>query len=114
MLAAAQGIFQNELVRKLRVSVPQLDPLLILSLGASEDAAKSFPKDQLESILSAFVTALSHTFILAIPIAGVAFLVSLFQPWFKYHKPEAGASTTESSGVREKSLGRDTATETEV
>jgi hypothetical protein len=113
MLAAAQGIFQNELIRILRKSVPQLDPLWISSLGASEDAAKSFPKDQLASILSAFVTALRHTFVLAVPIAGIAFLVSFLQPWFRYHKPEVvGARTTEEgSGGGEKTPERETTTE---
>jgi hypothetical protein len=108
MLAAAQGIFQNELVRLLRHSVPNLDPLIIISLGASENVKSLLPPEELALILAAFVAALRHTFILAIPVAGISFLVSLFQPWFRYHKPdmelgddeveEAGKSNTKVEG----------------
>ncbi|KAF2105870.1 putative efflux pump antibiotic resistance protein [Lophiotrema nucula] len=94
MLAASQGIFQNELIRLLRKSVPNLDPVAIINLGASEDAAKSLPPQSLDAILNAFVIALRHTFIICIPISGIAFVVSLFQPWFRYHKPEVAGSPT--------------------
>jgi hypothetical protein len=87
MLAAAQGIFQNELVRLLRQSVPDLNPLVVISLGASEDAKKLLPTEAMAHISDAFVVALKHTFVLTIPVAGIAFLVSLLQPWFRYHKP---------------------------
>jgi hypothetical protein len=95
MLAAAQGIFQNELVRLLRRSVPELNPLQILSLGASKEAAQSTPAESLVRILDCFVKALQHTFILTIPVAGIAFLVSLFQPWFRYHKVDTVRSDPE-------------------
>jgi hypothetical protein len=108
ILAAAQGIFQNELVRLLRHSVPNLDPLIIISLGASENVKSLLPPEELALILAAFVAALRHTFILAIPVAGISFLVSLFQSWFRYHKPdmelgddeveEAGKSNTKVEG----------------
>jgi hypothetical protein len=88
MLAAAQGVFQNELVRLLQQSVPELDPLQVLSLGASSEAVQSVPAEFLVRILESFVKALQHTFILTIPVGGIAFLVSLFQPWFSYHKVE--------------------------
>ncbi|KAF2706941.1 putative gliotoxin efflux pump [Pleomassaria siparia CBS 279.74] len=87
MLAAAQGIFQNELVRLLRKSVPEANPLAIISLGASQEAKEILPPEVLGAILETFVTALKHTFVLAVPVAGIAFVVSFFQPWFKYHKP---------------------------
>lgn len=91
-LAAAQGIFQSELVRLLRQSVPGIDPIMVLTLGTSEDAASLIPVDALQFIIQSFTTALSHTFILAIPTAGIALLVSIFQPWFRYHKPEVANS----------------------
>ena len=88
LLAAAQGIFQNELVRLLQKPVPELDAVEILSLGASEDAANSLLPEYLLRILKSFVTAPRHTFILTIPVADIAFLVYFLQPWFRYHKPE--------------------------
>ncbi|PSN59688.1 putative MFS transporter [Corynespora cassiicola Philippines] len=88
LLAAAQGIFQNELVRLLQKPVPELDAVEILSLGASEDAANSLLSEYLLRILESFVTAPRHTFILTIPVADIAFLVYFLQPWFRYHKPE--------------------------
>ena len=89
MIAAAQGIFQNELLRDLRKTAPGLNPLIVLSLEASSDAAKALPQESLGVILKAYALAIRRTFILAIPIAGIAFIVSFFQPWFKYHKPDA-------------------------
>jgi hypothetical protein len=104
MLAAAQGIFQNELVRFLRQSVPEVDPLEILTLGASNEAARSIPVQFLGRILKSYAKALQHTFILTIPVAGVAFLVSLLQPWFRYHKVDAVSPSAEDVEV-EKGTG---------
>ncbi|KAF2003378.1 MFS general substrate transporter [Amniculicola lignicola CBS 123094] len=86
MLAAAQGIFQNELVRLLRQYVPDMGPLTIISLGASSNVMSSLPLETSRRIIDAYVLALRHTFILTIAVSGVAFLVSLFQPRFRYHK----------------------------
>lgn len=100
MLATAQGIFQNELVRLLRNSVPDLDPLSVISLGASNNANSLLPPEALARILDAFVLALRYTFVLAVPIAGISFLVSLFQPWFRYHNPVVviGGGEAEEAG----------------
>ena len=99
MLAAAQGIFQNELVRFLRESVPEVNPLEILTLGASNEAARSIPVQLLGRVLNSYVKALQYTFTLTIPVACVAFLVSLLQPWFRYHKIDAVSPSTEDVEV---------------
>jgi hypothetical protein len=96
ILTTAQGIFQNELVRLLRHSVPDLDPLIVISLGASDNAKSLLPPESLARIFDAFVSALGHTFVLAVPIAGISFLVSLFQPWFRYHKPDGAIGDREA------------------
>jgi hypothetical protein len=101
MLAAAQGIFQNELVRLLRQSVPALDPIQILSLGASKEATQSIPPVLLASILESFVKALQHTFVLTIPVAAIAFLVSLLQPWFRYHKVDLTGPASDAVEVEQ-------------
>jgi len=99
VLATAQGIFQNELIRRLRHSVPDLDPLIVISLGTSNNAKRLLPPKELARILDAFVLALRHTFILAVPVAGISFLVSLFQPWFRYHKPDVAIGDGEAEEV---------------
>jgi MFS transporter, DHA2 family, glioxin efflux transporter len=96
MLAAAQGIFQNELVRILRQKVPDIDPLYILSMGASSDATSSIPAQELGRILGSYVEALQHTFVLTIPVAGIAFLVAFLQPWFRYHQVKEGKPAAEN------------------
>ncbi|KAF2678010.1 hypothetical protein K458DRAFT_261753, partial [Lentithecium fluviatile CBS 122367] len=79
MLAAAQGIFQNELLRLLRREVPELDPVSVLSLGAEAEAVWEISVELMERVVEAFVEALQHTFVLTVPVAGVAFLVALGQ-----------------------------------
>lgn len=83
-----------------------MNPLQILALDPSSDAARSLPAQGLDGILDAFVKALQHAFVLAIPVAGVAFLVSLPQPWFRYHKvnvidPTKGVEVQEEKTVTE-------------
>ncbi|CAO2651133.1 Nn.00g094300.m01.CDS01 [Neocucurbitaria sp. VM-36] len=87
IVAAAQGIFQNRLVLSLRQLVPEVDPLAILSLGAADNAMANLPQDAVPGIIRSFVVALRYTQMLSVPIAGLAFIVSFFQPWIKYHDP---------------------------
>lgn len=90
-MAAGQAIFQNKLLTTLPRTSPGLNPALVAAVGAT-DIRKAFDAVQLPGILSAYMEGLHSAFTLAIPVAGVAFLFSLPQRWFRLHKPEANNS----------------------
>ncbi|KAI8627248.1 putative gliotoxin efflux pump [Xylariaceae sp. FL1651] len=100
LLPVAQSVFQNELLQALRRFVPDLDPLVVLSAGANSEAIASFPKAS-RGIIQSYNSALQSSFVIGVPFAGVALLVSFFMPWFRYHN--ASKPTTETApGLSEK------------
>ena len=85
IIPAAQAIFQNQLVKSLRIFAPNIDPLVVLGAGATSKGISSLPEASLPGISRSYVTALRYTFALGVPVAGIASVTSLFMPWFKYH-----------------------------
>ncbi|KAI0116204.1 putative gliotoxin efflux pump [Hypoxylon sp. NC0597] len=100
ILPTAQAVFQNELLRALRQFVPDINLLAVLSAGANSEAISSFPIASQGGILQSYSSALRSTFVIGIPFAGMALLVSFFMPWFKYHdaskKPTAEPALDQS------------------
>ncbi len=86
-VAAAQGVFQTQLVQQLRKNVPDINPAMILSLGAADEAVSTLPAHSIVGIHHSYVLALRYTFAVGIPVAGIALISSFFQPWIKYHDP---------------------------
>ncbi|KAI8623121.1 MFS general substrate transporter [Xylariaceae sp. FL1651] len=84
-VTSANSLFSNKLLQAVRDSAPSIDALQVVSAGA-EDIAGLFPADVLPEILRSYVSALRLTFAIGIPFAGVSFLLSLFQPWFRFDK----------------------------
>ncbi|KAI0144367.1 putative gliotoxin efflux pump [Xylariaceae sp. FL1272] len=93
LLPTSQAVFQSELIKALRDLVPTTEPLSVLSAGANSDAISGFPQETRGGIVQSYHTALRYTFAIAVPFAGVALLVSLFMPWFRYHDASKGANT---------------------
>ncbi|PKS08405.1 hypothetical protein jhhlp_005349 [Lomentospora prolificans] len=79
-LAGAQSAFLSEMVKKLVVTAPNVDPNLVLLTGASDLRAVFSPED-LPGILSAYMRGIKITFALAVAGAGVSFLLSLGSRW---------------------------------
>lgn len=80
LLSAAQSAFNNKLINTLHTTVPELDPALVISTGATE-LRTSFSAEQFPSILAAYMAGIRAA--LAIPIAatGTAALVSACNSW---------------------------------
>jgi MFS transporter, DHA2 family, glioxin efflux transporter len=85
LLPTAQAVFQNELMKSLRQFAPGIDPLVVLAAGANSEAISNLPSASIGGVVQSYISALRYTFAIGIPFAGVALLVSLFMPWFKYH-----------------------------
>ncbi|KAI1347165.1 putative gliotoxin efflux pump [Xylaria sp. FL0043] len=102
LLPTAQAVFQNELIKELRHSVPGIDSLVVLSAGANSEAISSFPEAIRGSIVQSYNSALRSTFVIGVPFAGIALLVSLFMPWFRYHEAPKGATVETALGQPQK------------
>jgi hypothetical protein len=101
-LPVAQTIFQNELRRALRKYVPDLDPISVLTAGADSKAIASFSQAHVSGITASYVDALQYTFMVGVPLAGVALLIGLFMPWFRYHNATHAKTNNGSNGGNEK------------
>lgn len=80
-LAAAQSAFLNEMVKRLVVTAPTVDPRAVVATGASE--LRKFPEDVLPGILQAYMWGIKIAIALAIVGAGVSFFASLASRWKK-------------------------------
>jgi MFS transporter, DHA2 family, glioxin efflux transporter len=102
LLPTAQAVFQNQLLKALYQFAPDLDPLIVLAAGANSEAISSLPSASLGAIKQSYSSALRYTFAIGIPFAGIALLVSLFMPWFKYHSAGKKPATQAESSQEEK------------
>lgn len=88
ILPAAQAIFQSQLIKALRTYAPGINPLMVLSAGATNKDISNFPITVVSEIARSYVVALRYTFALGILVAGLAFVVGFFMPWFRYQDGE--------------------------
>ncbi|KAL8856751.1 MAG: hypothetical protein Q9178_006709 [Gyalolechia marmorata] len=79
MVSAAQAAFVNVLIKVLPRSAPGLNPLAVVSTGATE-LRKVFPADQIPGILVAYMRGLKISFAISLASTGVAFIIiTVFQ-----------------------------------
>lgn len=79
MVSAAQAAFVNVLIKVLPRSAPGLNPLAVVSTGATE-LRRVFPADQVPGILVAYMRGLKISFAISLASTGVAFIIiTVFQ-----------------------------------
>ncbi|KAK8022522.1 Bcmfs1 [Apiospora rasikravindrae] len=93
LLPTAQSVFQNQLLKALRRFAPDIDPSLVLSAGASNEAIMSLPASSLGGIVRSYTRALRFAFAIGVPFAGVALCVGFFMPWFRYQDASKASVT---------------------
>lgn len=81
-VSAANSIFANKLVTHLRVNIPEIDPNIVIGLGATQ-FRNMLPAAVIPGVLLSYMQSLSPVFILATALVGVATLVSLIAKWEK-------------------------------
>lgn len=79
-ISAAESIFSNKLVQHLKVNVPDIDPEIVIALGATEFRG-SLPDADIQGVVLSYMQSLHPVFILATTLAGVATVVSLVARW---------------------------------
>ncbi|KAI4279705.1 MAG: hypothetical protein L6R35_006038 [Caloplaca aegaea] len=83
MVSAAQAAFVNTLVKVLPRSAPGIDPLIVVSTGATE-LRKVFLVDHIPGILVAYMRGLKISFAIGLGSTGVAFvIITVFQRYNK-------------------------------
>ncbi|KAI0812844.1 putative gliotoxin efflux pump, partial [Xylaria sp. FL0064] len=113
LLPTAQAVFQNELIKALRHSAPNIDSSVVLSAGANSEAISSFPEAIRGAIVQSYNSALRSTFVIGVPFTGIARLVSLFMPWFKYHEAPKEATVETALSQPQKANAREGGTNEE-
>lgn len=88
-VAAAQSIFTNRLLANLPIYAPEVDPVQVLRVGASE-LRRAFPPEQLPGILESYVAGLKGAFAAGIGFAGLALIASLLPEWKRIHGKARG------------------------
>lgn len=79
MVSAAQAAFVNVLIKFLPRSAPGLNPLAVVSTGATE-LRRVFPADQVPGILVAYMRGLRISFAISLASTGEAFIIiTVFQ-----------------------------------
>jgi hypothetical protein len=96
IVAAGQSIFQNELIRKLASTNPEISPLSVASADATT-LRHLFTPQQLAGILESYVHGISTSFVLSIAVAVVATLVSFVPKWARL--PGQGSDTKPTDRV---------------
>jgi MFS transporter, DHA2 family, glioxin efflux transporter len=81
-ISTAESIFSNKLVKHLKVNVPEIDPKIVIGLGATQ-FRNSLPAAAIPGVVLSYMQSLHTVFILATTLAGVATLVSLIARWEK-------------------------------
>ena len=98
-IPVAQVVFQNTLLSSLQAQVPEVNPFSVIAAGANKAAIDAFPAEHVSDIVESYARALSFTFVVGVPLAGVGLVVAVFMPWFRYH------NESKEKGNEEKEVG---------
>lgn len=91
LVSAAQSAFVNRLLVELPRSAPGVDPLVVVSTGATR-LKDVLPADVLPGVLTAYMAGIKICFALACVSAGIAMLVSLHLPFKRLNAEAVKAS----------------------
>lgn len=84
-ISVAQVVFQNTLVSSLEDRVPEVGSFEVIAAGANRASIDTFSAELVSGIVQSYARALSFTFAVGVPLAGVGLGVAVFMPWFRYH-----------------------------
>lgn len=108
-IAVAQNIFTNELVASLQGTIRDMDPRMILSVGATELREK-VPKEALEPVIMGYNTALTKAFYVGVGTGAAAILGAAVIQWrsVKVTKSEVKGGVSSDLIDKEEKVGTET------
>ncbi|KAJ5710624.1 hypothetical protein N7488_004780 [Penicillium malachiteum] len=91
-IAAAQAVFQNELVKNLRLYAPDADVGAVLRGGATS-LRQNVPQKLLPAVLQAYNDAITHAFYIGVALAAACIIGPIFVEWKSVKGGGEGSST---------------------
>jgi len=79
-ISVAQNVQTNELLKQLKAVVPDLDPAVVLTTGATE-LKNVIPHQYLAGVLTAYNTAITNTFYVGVAMAVVSIFGAVAMEW---------------------------------
>jgi hypothetical protein len=79
-ISVAQNVFTNQLIKNLKTVVPDLDPAIVLVVGATE-LKNQIEQRYLPGVLTAYNLALTQTFYVSVATATVSIVGAAFVQW---------------------------------
>ncbi|KAH0848459.1 GliA [Fonsecaea pedrosoi] len=81
-ISAAQSAFNNQLIRTLATTLPDIDPASVLTIGATQ-IRHAFTPTQVPAVIDAYMTGLKAVFAITIAAYGTSTIVGAFGSWKK-------------------------------
>ncbi|KAJ5245507.1 hypothetical protein N7489_005603 [Penicillium chrysogenum] len=91
-LSAAQCAFSNQLVKAISTNLPELDPAVAISTGATQ-IREAFTASQVPIVVDAYMVGLKAVFAITIAAFGVATVIGFFGSWKKLPTDELKKAT---------------------
>lgn len=85
-ISIAQNVFQNRLVANVRKLVPNIDPAVIVRVGATK-LRETFP-DNLHMVLQAYNNAVTQSFYIAVAMSALSIFGALCLQWISVKKKQ--------------------------
>jgi hypothetical protein len=79
-ISVAQNVFTNQLIKNLKTVVPDLDPTIVLVVGATE-LKNQIEQRYLPGVLTAYNLALTQTFYVSVATATMSIVGAAFVQW---------------------------------
>ncbi|KAF2034714.1 MFS general substrate transporter [Setomelanomma holmii] len=79
-ISVGQNVFTNQLIKNLGTVVPDLDPKIVLAVGATE-LKNQIQKEFLPGVLTAYNLALTQTFYVSVAAASLSIIGAVFVEW---------------------------------
>ncbi|ORY16260.1 major facilitator superfamily domain-containing protein [Clohesyomyces aquaticus] len=79
-ISVGQNVFTNMLIKNLRAVVPDLNPTLVLTVGATE-LKNRIPVEFLAGVLKAYNKTLTQTFAVSVAVGAASIIGALFIEW---------------------------------
>lgn len=100
LVSAGESAFESTLLKQLSATAPWIDPLQVISTGAT-DVRKVFPPADVPFILRAYVRGIQTALIVAVAVAGTCTIIAFGAKWEKMQAPPKAEEATEAEVIEE-------------
>lgn len=79
-ISAAQCGFNNQVIKELAKTLPEIDPAMVLGVGATQ-IRTAFTSSQILAVLEAYMSGLRVIFAIAVGAYGLATIIGMLGDW---------------------------------